>query len=179
MEDAIIFTWQGKHIILGSQIVEESLVVEQRIISVPVLSPVRTSKGHTCLYRASCDAWDADVCLLLRDPSIFIRFSLLYMKFEEPLWLTPTFKMLDCFPHLTKLEHIPCHPNQKVLFKLEEVETCMRDDANVIELIKERVETTGPLIGCMSLRADYMDGGVYHASGKRFTQATSKTHPKR
>ncbi|CAN1806954.1 hypothetical protein LINPERHAP1_LOCUS24855 [Linum perenne] len=128
------------------------------------------------MYRASCDTWDANVRISLCDPSIFIRFSASYLKFEESLWLTPESKILECFHHFEKLAHIPCHPNQTVLFKLNEVLTYQRTGENVIEFIKQRLRMTGPVIGCMLLRSDYLNPGVYHASGRKVNPSHFKNH---
>ncbi|CAN1129765.1 hypothetical protein LINPERPRIM_LOCUS17633 [Linum perenne] len=88
----------------------------------------------------------------------------------------PELKIPDYFPHFMKLEHIPCHPDQTMLFKLDKVLTYQRAKANVIEFIKQRLRMIGPVIGCMLLRSDCMNPGVYHEVGKRIPPSHFRNH---
>ncbi|CAI0459543.1 unnamed protein product [Linum tenue] len=143
-----------------------------------VLSPIRTARHNTCVYRAFCDVADARARIMIRRSKKssdleFARFSAYKLWAREKDWAYGEgnrrlyFHKFYC--NTSRL--LPTAESSKdekfMKYKLIDFEEVLpKDQPNAVEFVKESLKSDGPVMGGFRVLYDYLDGGPYLAAGE-------------
>ncbi|CAL1352464.1 unnamed protein product [Linum trigynum] len=143
-----------------------------------VLSPIRTARHNTCVYRAFCDVADARARIMIgrskkSSDLEFARFSAYKLWAREKDWAYGEGKSrLDfhefyCNPSRLLPTAESSMDDTFMKYKLADFRAVLpKEEPNAVELVKKSLKSDGPVMGGFRVLYDYLEGGPYLAAGE-------------